>query len=293
MKKRPVILDTDIGDDIDDTWALAMLLKSPELDVRMVLTDYGPTEYRARIAAKMLEVAGRTEVPVGVGLKQSNKTGPQWDWVKDYPFSRYAGKIYEDGVQALVRTIMDSADPITLICIGPVPNIAAALRMEPRIAPKTSFVGMGGSIRLAKDGIPGAVAEHNVAADVQASQKVFSAPWPSMTITPLDTCSLVRLQGTNYKTVCESHDPVARAVIENYRIWLRGRSDEGQTSRLFDTVAIYLAFADDLLKMETLGLRVTDNGFTVEDTKARPVNCATEWKDLPAFTGLLAGRLTT
>ena len=66
--KIPVILDTDIGGDIDDTWALAMMLKSPELDVKLVVTDTGNTTYRAKIAAKMLEIAGRTDVPVGVGL---------------------------------------------------------------------------------------------------------------------------------------------------------------------------------------------------------------------------------
>ena len=52
-KKIPVILDTDIGGDIDDIWALAMLLKSPELDLRLVTTNTGNTEYRARVAARL------------------------------------------------------------------------------------------------------------------------------------------------------------------------------------------------------------------------------------------------
>ena len=58
-KKIPVILDTDIGDDIDDTWALVMLLKSPELDLKLVVTDFGKAPYRAKIAARILETAGR------------------------------------------------------------------------------------------------------------------------------------------------------------------------------------------------------------------------------------------
>jgi len=52
----PVILDTDIGTDIDDTWALAMLLRCPELDVRLILSDTGNTEYRARIIARLLGI---------------------------------------------------------------------------------------------------------------------------------------------------------------------------------------------------------------------------------------------
>ena len=78
----PVILDTDIGGDIDDTWALAYLLRSPELDLKLVVTDFGDTVYRAKIAAKLLEVAGRTEVPIGIGVRQSEEQGPQREWVE-------------------------------------------------------------------------------------------------------------------------------------------------------------------------------------------------------------------
>ncbi|MGA2258608.1 MAG: nucleoside hydrolase, partial [Thermoguttaceae bacterium] len=56
--KTPVVLDTDIGDDIDDTWALALLLRSPELDVQLITTTCGKAEYRAKIIARLLTVAG-------------------------------------------------------------------------------------------------------------------------------------------------------------------------------------------------------------------------------------------
>ena len=146
-KPIPVILDTDIGDDIDDTWALGFLLRSPELDLRLVVSDFGNTRYRAKIIAKFLERAGRTDVPVGIGLKPEDKGGRQAAWVKDYDLSRYPGKVHEDGIKALIDTIMGSSDPVTLICIGPVPNVAEALRREPRIAQKARFVGMDGSVR--------------------------------------------------------------------------------------------------------------------------------------------------
>ena len=55
----PLILDTDIGDDIDDTWALGFLLKSPELDLKLVVGDYGRPNYRARLLAKFLQNVGR------------------------------------------------------------------------------------------------------------------------------------------------------------------------------------------------------------------------------------------
>jgi hypothetical protein len=58
-------------------------------------------------------------------------------------------------------------------------------------------------------------------------------------------------------------------------------------------VAVYLAFADTLLGMEQLGIRVTDDGFTRVDPTAPRIHCATTWKDMPAFEDLLVTRLTT
>src|SRR5512134_2032937 len=83
----PVILDTDIGDDIDDTWALVLALKSPELDVKLVVTDFGNTEHRAKIVARLLEIAGRADIPIGIGIQENDALGPQTDWVKDYELS--------------------------------------------------------------------------------------------------------------------------------------------------------------------------------------------------------------
>ncbi len=300
MKKIPVILDTDIGGDIDDTWALAMLLKSPELDAKLVVSDTGNTTYRAKIAAKMLEIAGKTDVPVGVGVHQNDKTGPQQEWVETYNLSDYRGKVHQDGVKAIIDTITDSPEPVTLVCIGPVPNVAAALEREPRIAKNARFVGMHGCLRKSPwgyDGKKGGVlAEYNVYADPKALQKVFSAPW-QVTITPLDTCGFVTLKGEKYRTVRECSDPVVEALMENYRIWLKSRENgqqqfEAQSTILFDTVAVYLAFSEELLEMQELGVRVTDDGYTVMDEKARAVNVAVEWKDLPAYEDFLVERLT-
>ena len=125
-RRIPVILDTDIGGDIDDTWALGFLLASPELDLKLVVTDSHNTEGKAKIVAKFLERVGRTDVPVGIGIKLDNDIGAQADWVKDYDLAKYPGKIHKDGVQAMVDTIMKSPEPITLIAIGPVPNLPEA-----------------------------------------------------------------------------------------------------------------------------------------------------------------------
>ena len=187
MTQIPVILDTDIGGDIDDTWALALLLRCPELDVKLITTDTGDTRfYRAKLVARLLDIAGRADVPIGVGLPTADQRGShshaQGRWVEDYRMSDYPGQIHDDGVQALIDMIMAADEKITLICIGPMPNIREALKREPGIAERVRFVGMLGSIR--RDHLNGPpVPETNVVVDIAAAQAVFTAAW-DMTITP-------------------------------------------------------------------------------------------------------------
>jgi len=295
MNKIPVILDTDIGGDIDDTWALAMLLKSPELDLKLVVTDTGDTAYRAKIAAKMLEIAGRSGVAVGVGIPYSGMGKPQEPWVEGYHLAAYPGTVHEDGVGALIEAIMRSPEPVTLICIGPVPNIGAALEREPRIARNARFVGMHGSVRRGYQGSAETHAEYNVKQHSDACQKAFTTPW-EMTITPLDTCGLVVLDGERYRRVRQCDDPLIRALMQNYDAWAAacklGDQPEHRSSVLFDTVAVYLAFTDSLLVMEELPIRVTDDGFTRIDPAGKVMRMATEWKDRAGYEDFLVNRLT-
>jgi inosine-uridine nucleoside N-ribohydrolase len=294
-KKIPIILDADLGDDIDDTWALMMVLRSPELDLKLFVTDYHNARYRARIAAKFLTIAGRTDVPIGLGLRPDDKKGNQSAWIEGYDLKSYPGKVHEDGVQAMIDTIMASPEQITLLCIGPVPNIAEALKREPRIAQKARFVGMHGSVRKGYGNQTQIAAEWNVRCNPAALQAVFAAPWDK-TITPLDTCGIVQLKGEKYAKIRDSKGPLTVALIENFRAWATSLKKPDQPNRessiLFDTVAVYLAFSTDLLKMEKLPIRVTDDGKTVIDEQnGHMMNVATEWKDLKAFEDLLVERL--
>jgi inosine-uridine nucleoside N-ribohydrolase len=310
VPKIPVIFDTDICDDIDDTWALVLLLQSPEFDLKLITTAVGNTEAKAKVVARLLEIAGRTDIPVGIGLQQHKNEHRQTAWAKDYDLPSYRGTISRDGVQAIVDTIMKSSRPIKVVATGPLPNIAAALEREPRIAGKAQFVGMHGSIRRGYGGSATPNAEYNVKAFVQAAQKVFTAGW-DMTITPLDTCGIVQLKDQKYQKVLASTNALTRALIENYRVWYRrGVLDErkdlseaevnkrvaekvdSSSTTLFDTVAIYLAMSIELVKMEKLPIIVTDDGYTKIDDKGKVIYCATEWKDLSAFEDFLVGRLT-
>ncbi len=298
MNKIPVILDTDIGGDIDDTWALVMMLRCPELDVKMVVSDVGDTVYRAKLLAKMLDIAGRTDVPVGVGVRQ-NADGAgerQAAWVKDYDLADYGGKVHDDGVRAMIDAIMDSHQPVTLICIGPMPNIRKALEDRPEIAGRARFVGMHGSFERGCDNKPGMVAEWNVKFDVASARAALSAPW-DVTITPLDTCGCIRLDGSRYQELLASRDPVVQALIENYRIWLsnvpsipQDYVNKGSTI-LFDTVAIHLAYTTRFLAMRDLNVLVDDEGFTRPDPRGKLMHVAMDWTDVEAYKDDLLARL--
>jgi inosine-uridine nucleoside N-ribohydrolase len=290
----PVIFDTDIGDDIDDTWALTFLLKSPQFDLKLVTTTCGKAEYRAKIVAKLLAVAGRTDIPIGLGAGGRDGVGGQQPWVLDYKLADYPGKVYEDGAGAVIDLLNASPQPVTVIAVGPLHTMAAVLDRAPQIAAKASFVGMHGSVRKGYNGGP-VSPEYNVKVNPAAAQKVLSAPWRQITITPLDTCGLVTLSGPRFEALKRSRDRGVQALLENYRIWAKKANvDELRASIvLFDTVAVYLANpgAKPLLALESMPIAVSGDGFTRIDDHGKIMAVATVWKDLDGYCDLLVRTL--
>ena len=290
--KIPVIFDTDIGDDIDDTWALAMLLRHPHFDLKLVTTTHGSAEYRAKLICKLLAVAGRTDVAVGLGAGGRKGGDKQLEWVRDYKLTDYAGKVHEDGVQALIDLVMKSDQPVMIIGVGPTETLAEALKREPGLAPKAIFVGMQGSVYKGYGDKSKPEPEWNVKCDIKASKAVFAAHWKEMRITPLDTCGMIHLKGPNFAKLVASQDKLAQAVLENYRIWAKKAkvSDLNSSSTLFDTVAVYLADPgkDPLFETEELSISVDDKGSTVIDPAGRKMKVATKWKSLDAYHDLLS-----
>lgn len=300
MKPIPVILDTDIGSDIDDTWALAALLNSPELDCKLILTATGDTLYRAMIAARLLECAGRLDVPIGVGISGGRMLDchmHQGPWVADYDLNRFKGTLHEDGIAEMIRIIHSSPEPVTIISIAPCTNLAQALKVSPEIAVKCRFVGMQGSIHIGYDGKPAPDPETNVRMDVAACRAVFAAPWMSMHITPLDTCGHIMLDRGLYQQIVTSRDPLVIACMENYRIWA-DRVDwmkvdffAQRTSILFDNVAVAMAYRKDFLAFSTLRLAITDTGMTVPANDGREIEVALAWQNEPSFREHITRRI--
>ncbi len=292
----PVIFDTDIGSDIDDTWALSLLLCSPELDLKMVVTDSHDTTARAKIVAKFLEQVGRTDVEIGIGVKTKDIKVPQAKWADDYDLSQYPGKVHEDGIQAMIDTIQNSPEAIRLLVVGPCPNIPILLQKYPDMVNRVSVYAMSGSVYKGYGDRPSPDAEYNIREDIAASQKMYKASW-KLTITPLDTCGIVSLMGSPYQELIQMQNksPLIRALFENYNVWTKETKNStdpaNRSTILFDTVAVYLAIENSLCKMEDLNLVVDDRGYTVIDPKGQTVSTATQWNDLEAYQKWLIARL--
>ena len=142
-------------------------------------------------------------------------------------------------------------------------------------------------------------AEANVKVDPAALRAVLAAPWRDILLTPLDTCGTVELAGANYHAIWSAtHDRMLRALIENYCIfaprvnWMRCDFFASRSTTLFDCVAVYLAYSEKLVEIETVDFNVTDDGFT-RRAPAGPYRArvALRWKDLAAFQEHLSRRL--
>ncbi len=292
----PVILDTDIGLDIDDSWALGFILKCPEFDVKLITTSSDNTPLKARHVAKFLENVDRTDIPIGIGPQENHKKDWLYQWIKDYDMSRYPGIVHNNGMDVMCSTIMDSPDPITLITIGPLGTVAGALKMNPKIIENSRFVGMQGSIRIGYTGEK-LFREYNVSKNIKACKKVFQTPWDK-TITPLDTCGKIILSGEHYERILNCDNTIVKLIKEKTKLWNKKNirklilTKKNQTSVLYDTVAVYLGFSEELLNIEELKIEVTDRGLTQINENGNKIRCATSWKDIEAFKTLLVDRLT-
>lgn len=305
IKKIPVILDTDIGGDLDDTWALALLLRSPELELKAITTVSFDTAYKADLCAKLVLISGHPAVPVGMGPRKANVSEDHYcqkEWLGDFQRASYPAPFVEDAAELLIQTVRDSARPVTVIGIGVFDNIAEALSRAPDIASKIDFVGLGGSIHIGYFGQKGSCPEYNIIAGIPAARAVLAAPLHSFRLIPLDVCGNIILRGERYRSLLKSQDPLASAVIDNYVKWRAFRlkyhphdpvcDPRIESSMIADVAAVALAVHPEWVREEEVFLSISDQGETVLDTCAKhPVRAALEWRNQAAFYDFVANRL--
>lgn len=258
MRKR-VILDTDIGDDIDDAFALALAIASPELELLGVTTVHGPVEKRARIARKLLESAGAGEIPVYPGFAGCGSPDHEPNQAPWAPATGLQPPA-QAAVDYLVQAIEDSPGEITLITIGPLSNVAQALEVQPAIAEHLKqIVIMGGSVYRGYAGAAEPVAEYNIACDPRAAGRVFECG-ARLTVVPLDATGTLALPWKDIEAIRASATPLARALSELLPLWQQGAARQPV---LHDPLTVGLVIDPTLGRFEPMRLRVTGDGLTV------------------------------
>jgi purine nucleosidase len=270
-QRMKIILDTDVGTDIDDAWALAFVALQPKFETLGVTISDADTPARAKVACKLLYRAGRTDVPVAVGRKTptpDNRVDHQFFWAED--FQAYK-PIVKSAADFIVDTIKKHPREVTLIAVGPLQNVADALRKEPNLGKYVKRVVLMSGNVYGRAGNRPPIPEWNVVSSTQDAQVVYSAGLP-LTIVPLDSTTLVQLADTERERIAKHRSPVAIALETLYRLWLQNRSSR---MTLHDQLAV--AEAADAGKFfgkcDSVPLYVDDKGFTrVDASRGKPVS---------------------
>lgn len=251
----PVILDTDIGDDIDDALALALALQSPELDIRAIVTVLQHGDRRADLTWKILELYGRTDIPVGVGAEQPLLAAQRQEQVVQTralePSYRIPAGKRRVGLQLLIDTCLNAPGKITILAYGPATNIALALRAEPRIKQKIEKIVLMNGVFF-RAGL-----EYNTYRDPEASAIVYAEGVPVEAV-GLDVTTKCMLSPQHLDSMQKSPHPSVRFLRELIGYWQGGKTDKMPT--LHDPLAILVTFQPSLVDYATGEVKVETHG---------------------------------
>jgi purine nucleosidase len=263
-----IILDTDIGDDIDDAWAMGFVISYEGFAPLGITITHGNTPARARIACKLLHVTGRDNIPVFVGRQTNDKVFPQYSWAEDFTLKRPEKKSAADFI---VETVKRYPGEVTLLAVGPLQNIADALRKEPNLGRYVKRVVLMSGCVYGTSYSPGKpIREWNVYQSTADAQLVYGAGLP-LTIVPLDSTTHVLLSDEERKRVADDQSPLTYALECLYRLWL---SSPTQRMTLHDQLAVAETASPATFfgKQETLPLFVDDEGYTrIDRERGKPV----------------------
>jgi inosine-uridine nucleoside N-ribohydrolase len=306
------ILDTDIGDDIDDAFALALALRSPELFLLGTTTSYGDTDLRAKLVDRFLLETCGIWMPVIPGIptphenvftqaayaKAEAKTcsiGPSYmgDGPKEWTHLDDERKQH-DAAGFILEQIRVHPGQITLIAIGPLNNIEAAIKQAPETFRKLKrVVMMGGSIYRGYDGRNGEHrppdAEWNISRDPTGLRALLASGVPVFMM-PLDSTQ-IHLETKERQEIFAHGSPITDQLTLLYHQWKAGTDGHPDAPTLFDPVAVTYAVRPDLCPVTPIRIEVDDKGFTKPVDGAPNVQVCLK-SDEKGFLDLLLGRLT-
>ncbi|GGG85109.1 inosine-uridine preferring nucleoside hydrolase [Edaphobacter dinghuensis] len=254
VAKQKVIIDTDIGDDIDDAFAVALAFRSPELQVLQIDAGYGDTHLRAKLLEHFLRDAGLPQVPVAQGVTtHTTNVFTQRAYAEEQAEPSHP---YPDAIATSLDLIRKSPGEITLIAIAPLSNIGAMIDRDPATFRKLKrVVLMGGSVRVGYDGKSAPEPEWNIKMDIDAAQKLFASGVPIF-VMPLDA-TILKLDAAKRQQVFSHGSRLTDQLAILYKQW------GSETPTLFDAMAVAYAIDPALCPTTPMRIRVDDRGMTI------------------------------
>jgi len=295
-QKQKVIFDCDLGGDIDDAFAVALLLCSQEnIEILGFCMDHGNTPGRARVATKMLHETGFEDIPVYVGRHTVTRVGIdtelegesiQFLWAEG--FDNMAPQ-KAPAADFIIEQLTMYPGEIILFTVGPVDNIADVLDKDPEVLKKAKkVISMFGSIEIGySGGAPSA--EWNVAGSIEAGKKLMNSG-ANILLAPLDITDHVILTDNYLNAIAMRDTPLTNALGSLYALWYRS-ADWATQAKMFDGVAVGMLLWPELFETKRVFVDVDDAGFTKVDDNKSP-NCTIGVKiDADAFIQKMSRRL--
>jgi purine nucleosidase len=226
MKK--IILDTDIGTDVDDAMALSLAALSPEFEILGVTTVHADAPYRARIARKLLDRCGRPDVPViaGASMPLHMPLPPNFTWMPRLRGHEGVGLLEgaellpsadpnataDDAARFIIEQAHQYPGEVSLITIGAMTNYGRALQLEPHLgALLNELILMGGTVYAEKFPFP-PMLETNLNADPEAASLAFASGVP-LTIVPMEVTTQVYLTPQDRAEILSWGTPLAKSLV--------------------------------------------------------------------------------
>jgi len=290
----PILIDTDIGDDIDDALALALAVNSPEVELRAVTTVFGDVATRTRLALKLLATYGRADIPVAAG-----RGTPLFGQRPTHPINQAV--VLEEGEslpepsalaadELILRAADEAQGALTIVTIGAMTNLGLAFLRDPSLALKARLVVMGGVVGQQ-------MGEWNIRCDPEAARICFESGIP-LTMVGLDVTMQCRMSDADVEAVGSRGTPATTLLDRMIGAW--SGSADGQRKRnrpiLHDPLAVAVAFRPDLVRMEPRRVVVETRGeftraFTVAAQSDKPNAQACLGVDASAFVKLFMERI--
>ncbi len=257
-----MIIDTDIGDDIDDAFAIGLAMGDPRIDIVGVTTAWGDTHKRALLTRRLLAAGGHKDIPVLEGPATEDPTPfTQAQWA-----SRQPDRPAPDAVVFIAEQARRRPGQITLVELAPMSNLEALMQRFPDAIPRLKrIVFMGGSLYRGYDknsAIPDAKpsAEYNIAMRPKALAALLGAGVP-LVMFPLDSTQLKFDEVARDRLFAHGSD-LSDALALLYHQWRIGNGWGQITPTLFDAVPVVWLLQPDACPASPLRIAVDDKGFT-------------------------------